>query len=91
MGISIANSKNNNFENKENLRRTAQMILNKQGASEKTTKEILDKTIFSTGNLNNSNIDILKASYYVSQNTSLKETLKYLNTKSNCIHLLVSS
>ena len=83
MGFSIASSRNNSFENKENLRRTAQMILNKQGASAETTNEIIEKTIFSTTGFNKSNIDILNASYYISQNASLKDTLKYLNTKSN--------
>ena len=85
MGIIIASFKNNSsFENKENLKRTAKMILTKQGASAEATEKILEKTIFSNNvTLNNYNADILRASYQISQNLYLKETLKQIKNTNN--------
>ena len=85
MGISIASSKNNsNFENRENLKRTAKMILTKQGASAEATEKILEKTIFSNNvTLTNYNADILRASYQISQNLYLRETLKQIKNTNN--------
>ena len=70
MGISIASFKNNSsFENKENLKRTAKMILTKQGASAEATEKILEKTIFSNNvTLNNYNADVCFNSLKVNNN-----------------------
>lgn len=68
------------FESKENLQNAAKNILKKQGASEKTVQNIMDKTIFNLDGhvYSKSQLAIIKASEQMSINDTLKETLKYL-------------
>lgn len=89
MGMNITHTMNNfNFENKQNLRNTAKDILNRQGASNNSMKNILNQTIFGSENNSsdifvNPQLAILKASNQISANNSLKETLKYLKQQAN--------
>ena len=81
MDINITHTMNSNqFENRENLRRTAKEILNKHGASSESVEKIMDKTIFGTESraYSNAQLSILAASSQISMSNSLKETLKYL-------------
>ena len=83
MGINITQTMNSfQFENRENLRNAANDILKKQGASNETLNNIVNKTIFdSNGQIySNSQLAIIKASAQVSMNKSLKETLRYLKS-----------
>ena len=83
MGLNITHTNSFNFENKENLRRTAQDILQKQGTSKESSENILNKAIFSSKNHTEMayapQLAIIKASSQISINNPLKETLKYLN------------
>ena len=87
MSINITHTMNNfNFENRENLRHTAKDILNKQGASQESMQKILDNSLFDSKNKYeltslNPQLAIIKASSQITQNSSLKETLKYLKNK----------
>lgn len=81
MTINITHTMNSfQFESRENLRKAAKNILNRQGASAEVTNKILEQPIFSTKN-SNAQLDILKASSQVTLNNSLKETLKYLKSQ----------
>lgn len=84
MGINITHTTDLfQFENKENLRNTAKDLLSRQGASQQSVQNIMDKTIFNTNNqlkevYTNQQLAVIKASAQVSMNESLKETIKYL-------------
>ena len=84
MGLNITTARDLfQFENQNNLRNAAKNILNKQGASQESVQNIMDKTIFNTDNqikevYTNQQLAVLKASAQVSMNESLKETIKYL-------------
>ncbi len=84
MGLNITTTRDLfQFENQNNLRNAAKNILNKQGASQESVQNIMDKTIFNTDNqikevYTNQQLAVLKASAQVSMNESLKETIKYL-------------
>lgn len=84
MGINITHTTDLfQFENKENLRNTAKNLLSRQGASQQSVQNIMDRTIFNTNNqlkevYTNQQLAVIKASAQVSMNESLKETIKYL-------------
>ena len=83
MGLNITQMKNGfQFESNENLRNAAKNILNRQGASSKATQKILEETVFKNDN-RSPQLEILSASSQITLNNSLKETLKYLNSKAN--------
>ena len=51
MGINITHTTDLfQFESKENLRNTAKDLLSRQGASQQSVQNIMDKTIFNTNN-----------------------------------------
>jgi len=86
MGINITQTMGGyQFENRENQRNTAKEIFSKQGATDESLNEVMDKTIFSFSN-NNTNVysnvqlSIIKAASQINVNDSLKETLKYLKS-----------
>ena len=89
MGINITHTMDLfQFENKENLRNAARNILNKQGASEKKKKKMVEKTIFDSDKqikevYSNPQLAVIKASSQISMNNTLRETLKYLKSHAN--------
>ena len=88
MGINITHTLGSfQFESRENLKNTANDILNKQGASQEAAQKIIDKTIFNNNyqlsNIYSPQLAIIKASSQITANNSLKETLKYLKTQAN--------
>lgn len=72
------------FENKSSMGNTAKKILKKQGASEKTARDISDITIFNSSSPKkdymSAQLSMLKAASKISHDTELSETLKYLKT-----------
>lgn len=84
MGLNITHSTDLfQFENKDNLGNAAKNLLNRQGASQQSVQNIINKTIFNTDNqlkevYTNQQLAVIKASAQVSMNESLKETIKYL-------------
>ena len=84
MGFNITQTTNNyGFENRENQRNTATMILNRSGASEGVSNQNLNKTIFDYDGrvYSNAQLSILKAASQISLNGTLKETLRYLKSQ----------
>lgn len=87
MNINISHTMNNsNFEHKENLKNAAKDILSKQNASQEVMQKIIDQSLFENNvrynsNYINSQMSIFKASAQITQNLSLKETLKYLKNQ----------
>lgn len=80
------------FENKENLKQSAQNILSKQGASNEVAEKIINQTIFNATNSGiNAQIALIHASKSINTNNNLKETLKYLKSnatkKSSKLHV----
>ncbi len=76
------------LENRENLRNTANKILNKSGATSEAAQKIIEKTIFEGDKqlkevYTNPQLSVLKASTQISINNTLKETLKYLKAHAN--------
>lgn len=78
MGLNVSTSMG--FENRNFLRNAAREILQRSGASQETTSEILEKTIFDENIAQKSELSILRASTQISLNKSLSETLKYLKS-----------
>ena len=88
MGLNVSASMAYNLDNGEILRNAAKNILNKGGASEEATKNIIEKTLFNNDNTlkeiyTSPQIAVLKASAQITLNESLKETLKYLREHAN--------
>lgn len=84
MGLNITHTMNGfHFENRENLRKAAQNILNRQGASQEASQKVLEQAIFHNNSTSNSQLTVLKASSQITLNNSLKETLKYLKSHAN--------
>ena len=87
MNYNITQTMNSfNFENRENLRQTASDILTKQNASPEVAKSIFDKAVLdfvpsNSENFINPQLSILKASFQISMNNDLKETLKYIKSQ----------
>lgn len=85
MGLNITHTMNSfQFESRENLRKSAKNILNRQGATNSSMQNILQQTIFDEYRSPiNSQLAVLKASSQISANTKLKETLKYLKNQAH--------
>ena len=88
MGLNISASMAYNLDNGEILRNAAKNILNKGGASEEATRNIIEKTLFNNDAVlrevyTNPQMSVLKASTQITLNESLKETLKYLKEHAN--------
>ena len=82
MGINVSTSMG--FENKQFLRNTAKEILQKNGVEAEKASQIAQKAISANNEfISNTELNILKASTQVTLNSSLKETLKYLNAHAN--------
>ena len=84
MSIGISNANNfHQYENREYIKDVAGKILNTNGYNS-NLNSIIDKTYINTdfSNYTNAQLAIIKASTQISLNNPLKETLKYLNTKS---------
>lgn len=84
MSIGISNANNfHQYENREYIKDVAGKILNTNGYNS-NLNSIIDKTYTNTdfSNYTNAQLAIIKASTQISLNNPLKETLKYLNTKS---------
>ena len=71
------------FANRESLRNTAKQILNRQGMASENANRVISDAIFSSQNYTNPQLAIIKASSQITQNTTLKETLKYLKSQAN--------
>ncbi len=83
MQLNISHTNSFQFENRENLKNYAKNILTRQGASQETSQRLVDQTIFKRQEANYApHLAIIKASSQISANSKLKETLKYLKTKS---------
>lgn len=88
MGLNVSASMAYNLDNGEILRNAAKNILNKGGASEEATRNIIEKTLFNNDAVlrevyTNPQMSVLKASTQITLNESLKETLKYLKEHVN--------
>ena len=88
MGLNVSASMAYNLDNGEILRNAAKNILNKGGASEEVTRNIIEKTLFNNDAVlrevyTNPQMSVLKASTQITLNESLKETLKYLKEHAN--------
>ena len=84
MGLNITHTMNNSqFESRENLRKAAKNILNKQGASSESTQKVLEQTIIQKEAFQSPQLTVLKASTQITLNESLKETLKYLKNQAH--------
>ena len=84
MSIGISNANNfHQYENREYIKDVAGKILNTNGYNS-NLNSIIDKSYTNTdfSNYTNAQLAIIKASTQISLNNPLKETLKYLNTKS---------
>ncbi len=88
MGLNVSALMAYNLDNGEILRNAAKNILNKGGASEEATRNIIEKTLFNNDAVlrevyTNPQMSVLKASTQITLNESLKETLKYLKEHAN--------
>lgn len=82
MGINVSTTMG--FENRNFLRNAAKEILQKSGADSEKASDIAQKAIFASSDFASSTeLNVIKASAQITQNKSLKETLKYLQAHAN--------
>lgn len=81
MGINVSTSMG--FENRDFIREKAKQILQKNGTEEKIADGIAKKMAYYTSANRDAGLSILAASSQITLNSSLKETLRYLNAHAN--------
>ena len=81
MGINVSTSMG--FENREFLQNSAKNILQKSGADENTSKEVLKQVEYTKPDIGSDSLFVLKSSTQITMSNSLKETLKYLQAHAN--------
>ena len=72
------------FENRENQKKTIEEILTKEGATDESVTDVMDKSIvdfFDNRIYSSAQLSIMKAASKINVNDKLKETVKYLKTQ----------
>jgi len=83
MGLNIIHTNSFQFESRNNMMNAAKDILKRQGETTESADKFVERVFTSIKELDNSNLAIIKASYQMKINDSLKETLNYLKQHSN--------